>query len=414
LNFELPTSNAQRRSVRRVAGVAVQKAMMIQRTVVASVFCVTALTALVSCQMQPSGSPGPKGKTQLAKAIRPAARFIQLTGWGGGKPEEIVPLAAETGFDQIVVWNQDPDYLRALIAAGRKQGIGIYASLDLNDVRVWKARHSAATPPLQVMNDEENRALERLLSDPTPGKSRYQYGGEPVQPREVLIEEMLCFHHAGVADFFREQIKALASVEGLRGIAFDDFGYRNYHCCYCPRSTQLFEQYRRRHPEMAADKALDAFSLESLVSFNNSLAAYARQINPKLKILTHVYPVFLPEPLYGNRLDVDECGQTAAWFFEPFWDYKKIRRYSRVIFGEENAFFPRSKGVALIGIYAQPDKYSMKSPERVEEELQAILDGGGDRVQVCSMNDVLRHEPYRAVFKKFFAGHRSRPANDER
>lgn len=56
----------------------------------------------------------------------------------------------------------------------------------------------------------------------------------------------------------------------------------------------------------------------------------------------------------------------------------------------------------------------MKSPERVAEELQAILDGGGDRVQVCSMNDVLGNEPYRAVFKKFFGGHRSRPADNER
>src|SRR5208337_2720697 len=162
-----------------------------------------------------------------------------------------------------------------------------------------------------------------------------------------------------------------ASVEGLRGIAFDFFGYRNYHCCYCPRSMQLFEQYRKRHPELAADKALDAFSLESLVDFNNSLAAYARQVNPNLKIITHVYPVFLPEPLYGNRLDVDECGQTAAWFFEPFWDYEKTRQYSRIIFGEAKAYFPRCEGTALIGIYDQPGKFSVKTPERVAEELQA-------------------------------------------
>jgi len=34
--------------------------------------------------------------------------------------------------------------------------------------------------------------------------------------------------------------------------------------------------------------------------------------------------------------------------------------------------------------------------------LQAILDGGGDRVQVCSMHAVLDNEDIRKVFKEFF------------
>ena len=368
--------------------------------------CATMLWVLAGCQMPSSDAHGLKEGTQLAETVQPAVRFMHLTGWGGGKPEEIVPLAADTGFDEIIVWSQDPKYLRTLIDVGREHGVAIYASLYLNDVSDWKRRHPDTPAPLQVMNDEENRAVERLQKDTTPDKSQYQFGGEPVQPHEVLNEDLLCFHHEEVAEFFRGQIRELATVEGLRGIAFDYFGYRNYHSCYCPHSMDLFEQYQRSHPELALDKALDAFSLDSLVDFNNSLIAYVRQVNPNLKTATHIYPVFLPEPLYGNRLDVDECGQTAAWFFEPFWGFEKIRQYSRTIFGSEKACFPRCEGAALIGVYVRPSYYAAKTPERVAEELKAILDGGGDHVQVCSMNDVLRNEPYRAVFKKFFAAHR--------
>ncbi|MBM4047821.1 MAG: hypothetical protein FJ279_22175, partial [Planctomycetes bacterium] len=54
----------------------------------------------------------------LSLALRSAQAeggFVQLTGWGGGKPEEIVPQAAEVGFNEIIVWNQDSAYLTRLV-----------------------------------------------------------------------------------------------------------------------------------------------------------------------------------------------------------------------------------------------------------------------------------------------------------
>ena len=217
-----------------------------------------------------------------------------------------------------------------------------------------------------------------------------------------MLEEMLCFHRPEVLDFCKSEIKRILSVPGVAGVAFDVFGYRNYRCCYCSHSTKLLKQWRKEHPELPDSKALDEFSLETLVKFNNELADYARSLNSEAKVITHVYPVFLPEVLYGNRLNVDVCGQTAAWFFEPFWSYDRITKYSRVIFGEEKKYFQHSEGSALIGIYSRPETYAPKSPERIRRELQAILDGGGDRVQVCSMNDVLKDESIRKVFLEFF------------
>ena len=297
-----------------------------------------------------------------APALGAEGRFVQLTGWGGGKPEEIVPQAAEVGFDEIIVWNHDPQYLGRLVALGQKHKIGIYASIHLGDLKDWKKRRPGVNPPLQEMNAEENAALARIRADKSKGKSGYQYGGEPVHGIEVLEAPLLCFHHPEVRPFFEEQIRDLLRVPGLRGIAMDFFGYRNYRCCRCPTSMKAFEAWHRQHPDLPRDKALDRFSLETLVDFVNALARYTRSVAAEAKVTCHVYPVFLPEPLYGNRLDVDFCGQTAAWYFEPFWSYEKIRAYTRVICGEEKKYFSRAEGVAMIGVYTRPASIPSSRP----------------------------------------------------
>lgn len=335
--------------------------------------------------------------------------FVQLTGWGGGKPEEIVPQAAEVGFDEILVWNHDPQYLQRLVELGKKHNIGIYSCIHLGDLKDWKKRSPGVNPPLQEMNAEELAALERIRADKTKGKSGYQYGGEPVHGLEVLDASLLCFHHATVRTFFEGQIRDLLRIPGLCGIAMDYFGYQNYRCCRCPTSLRAFEDWHKRHSDLSRDVALDRFSLETLVDSVNGLARHARSVRADAKVTCHVYPVFLPEPLYGNRLDVDFCGQTAAWYFEPFWSYEKIRAYTGVICGEEKKHFSRPEGVAMIGVYTQPARFPVKSSDRLTKELEAILAGGGDRVQVCSLNDVLRDPATREVFRRMFRRESERP-----
>ena len=330
-------------------------------------------------------------------------QFSLLTGWGGGKPEEICPKAAEIGFKEIIVWNREPEYLRRLVAVAGQYGIGVYASVHLSDTKAWKKRFPDAPPPMQVMSPEEEAAAKRIEADTRPGKGQYQFGGEPVNKMEVLTAEMFCFHRPEVVAFLKEEIRDALAVEGLKGIAFDYFGYRNYRCCRCEHSMNMFEAFWKKNPQLPREAALNKFSLDTLVDFNNDLAAFARSVKPGMKVATHVYPVFLPEPLYGNRLDVDLCGQTAAWYFDPFWSNEKIGHYAQVIAGEAKEYHARSEGVALIGIHTDAKRMGpVKTPERIAGELQAILDGGCDKVQVCSMNSVLNDEKIAAVFRRFF------------
>ncbi len=72
----------------------------------------------------------------------------------------------------------------------------------------------------------------------------------------------------------------------------------------------------------------------------------------------------------------------------------------RVICGEEKKYFPRSEGVAVIGVYTRPTLYPVKPPKRLAGELQAILNRQGDRVQVGSLNDVLNDPATREVFRQ--------------
>jgi hypothetical protein len=118
--------------------------------------------------------------------------------------------------------------------------------------------------------------------------------------------------------------------------------------------------------------------------------------------------VYLPEPLYGNRLDLDVCAQTGAWFFEPFWSLDKIRAYSRIIAKDANRYCRRPRGAALIGV----GKYPLKSGERLAAELQAILDGGCSDVHVCSLGEVLDTPETAEVFRRFFGRPGRRPAKE--
>ena len=351
--------------------------------------CLIAFVLAGTCLAEPAAG-------ESEKRVR-NERFV-LTGWGGGKPEEVVPQAAGIGCAQIVVHHDNAKSFTEFIRLGREHNIDVYAWMFLGDRAAWKKAYPDVDPPMQVMNADEMAAFDRLKADKTPDKSGYQWGGEPHGKREVLLTPLMCFHDPRVLDAFKKQMDEMLAFPGVAGIAFDYVGYQNYTCCRCPTSLAQLAAYRQKHPELSEEEARKRFSLETLVDFNNQLSAYIYKVKPDAKVMTHVYPVYLPEPLYGNRLDLDECCQTAAWFFEPFWSTEKITSYSRIIVDEANRYHKRPVGAGLIGVGRRP----AKSPERLLTELSAILAGGCTHVHVCALNEVLKNPESAEVFKRFF------------
>ncbi|OGV55254.1 MAG: hypothetical protein A2017_09510 [Lentisphaerae bacterium GWF2_44_16] len=314
--------------------------------------------------------------------------------WRGGwasywkDTAEQIKLAKKLGFNGLIFNLKKPEKIEEICDLAEKENIEIYAWYTIISNKENKELS-------QVMSDAENKRLEIIKSDKSPGRNRYQSGGEPFNKEgDVLLNELLCFHRPEVLALCKKQLEEiLQKYPRLAGIGFDYFGYRNYKCCNCPVSEKMFNEYYEKlhkdNKDISREKALEKFSLDTLTAFVNELAAYVRKIKPGCKTAIHIYPTFIPEPVYGNRLDVDYCMQTAAWYFEPFWGLDKVDRYTKIIVNDANRYFKRQSGIPFVGIYMRPG--ISKPPERFREELKTIRKTGTQSFSICPFNIFLEH-----------------------
>jgi len=316
-------------------------------------------------------------------------------GWGGMRdPEKVIACARELQFNALIV-NGPVDRMNDFIALAKKEGIDVY---------YWFspiARGKELEPWRQHMRPEDEQRLLEIRADKDPKKSGYQSGGEPLPGHhDVLRARLLCFHRPEVIEHCKRKIaETMKACPGLAGVALDYFGYQNYRGCHCPVSEKRFEAYRKANPDLPRDKAFEQFSLTTLVDTINEMSDHVRSIRPDAKVAIHVYPTFLPEPLYGNRLNLDYCCQTVAWFFEPYWPDEKVRRYTRIVVNEAKKHYPRQQGIPFVGVYVGR-KIADKPPERLARELRLIREAGDTQsLSVCTFGDLVKHEAIRAVFK---------------
>jgi hypothetical protein len=325
-----------------------------------------------------------------ATAPRQAAKV-----WRGGwlnrhkekDPQVLVDTARKLGFSALMInAGDDFPYLNDLCERARKAHIDIYYSFLITGTpknKDW----------WQVVSPADAEKLRRIKEDKSPEKNGYQYGGEPINDQTDIHEtEFLCFHRPEVLEYSSKKLEdVLQKCPGLAGIAFDFFGYKNYRSCECPVSEKMFEDYLKQN-ELPRTEALEQFSLDTLVDFNNRLADHCRKLKPGIKIATHVYPTFIPEPVYGNRLDVDYCMQTVAWFFKPFWDSAKVEDYTRKVVQDEKRYFARAQGIPFVGIYMDKPNPAMNKPaERFREELRSIRKAGSRSFGISPFNIFITH-----------------------
>ena len=135
----------------------------------------------------------------------------------------------------------------------------------------------------------------------------------------------------------------------------------------------------------------------ALVTYINTLVDHVRSVRPGVKVTMHLYPAFMPDPIYGKDLKADTIQETVAWYFQ--WPDEKIADYTRRI----NADMHRqgSVSVPFVGLNATPGRaLAFKTPERLEAELRIILAAGGRRLGVCNGGDMVK-PGYREVFMKY-------------
>ena len=315
-------------------------------------------------------------------------------GWGvGGDMKKGLAKAKELGFNALIQKGYNLKKLDALCKEANKEDIEIYYWLDII---------CGDTDLSQQMNKEETEKARKISQDKDPSKHGYQHGGEPINVQtDVYTRKLLCFHREATVKLMQDKIvKAFKACPDLTGIAFDYFGYMNYRCCRCPHSMKLFEEYFKKQPKGTdREKALERFSLNTLVEFTNNLAAFVRKTKPGSKIVIHIYPTFLPDPIYGNRLNVDYCCQTVAWFFKPYWNLKKVKKYTELVINQDKKYNKKSKGIPFVGIFqGLPGK--SKPTEVFQNELRTIRACGTMSFSICPFDILIKKPELAKVFLK--------------
>ena len=334
--------------------------------------------------------------------------FRRIFCWGRLNDEETARRFSEIGVTDICVRNTNQ------LDLARRYGMTPYGSFGP------KGPHG------QVMSPEEEAFFAYINGTDLKGlpaeerkverhrrrlERRHRYGGEPDAPLDTINDDRIpCFSSDQNYELSRRALDAACErLPGVQGIYFDYLGYTNFKGCYC---EGCLADYRRQLevwglPDTREQR--DRFYLERLVDYYNAMVAHVKSRHPDFKVVAHLYPVFLGEPLYGNRTAVDYCGQTVAWYFP--WKVEKIREYTAVTVRDAKRHFKHVEGIPFLGLNVHPGSLWVKDADTLERELRAILAAGGDTLMVCNGNDMLTPGIFE-VFRKY-AGNRPPAGNGD-
>ena len=230
----------------------------------------------------------------------------------------------------------------------------------------------------------------------------YSNGGEPRPGREKSeVLGHLCSCFVGPAARSNAVANVLARIDAnpaAEMVLFDFVGYQNYRRCHHPDCERLYREHLAKNSLADTPENEKAFFLGELVAVNNAMHDAIKARNPAIITGTHVYPVFLNEPLYGYRLKFDVIGETCAWYLK--WPDAKIRAYAADCVTRRPKDHPRSRRVPFIAVtklgWCEP-----KSARDVERELNDILDAGADEIMAFEMDAIVADPEIYAVFLKY-------------
>jgi len=324
--------------------------------------------------------------------------FEFLFSWAEMKDEATAAALAEIGVTDATA--RGP----AGFAAARKFGIRPYFTF------------MPVGPHKQVLGEEAQRRHDFVTGADLAGKSipeaerrrivekrriaaGCRFGGEPdTMPDVCTTDRIACFLSDTNCVMSKAKIdRLLADNPEAGGVALDFIGFTNLRSCECEDCKARFLAYARRENLEPNESSRDRFFRASLVSYINTLADYVRSVRPGMKVTIHLYPVFLPDPIYGKDLRVDTAQETVAWYFQ--WPDAKIADYTRRIVSGK--YQPGSMGVPFVGLNATPGQaLASKTPERLDAELRIVLASGARRLGVCNGWEMVK-PGYREVFLKY-------------
>ena len=329
-----------------------------------------------------------------------APHFTRVFSWGLPHNDDAAKRYAQAGVTDIPVRNKKQYDLAV------KYGMTPYYSC-----------FSPAGPHFQVVTPEEEkfrsyisgRDLDKKLSRAERNKiihrrrveKKYRYGGEKEVEMDVLSENIYCFISDTDLSYTRKKLDKILknAVPGIKGLYFDYIGYINHKGCYCKNCLEKLKAYLQKNQFSDTPANRDIFYRNELVKYYNKAIDYVKSQRPDFKIVAHLYPDFQPDPIFGNRLKLDYCGQTVAWYFK--WPREKIFNYTRYVVEHAKDYYSFSEGIPFLGINSsRTTSLGYKTPADLEKELQTILAAGGRTLMICT-GSVMIEKGYFEVFRKY-------------
>jgi hypothetical protein len=309
----------------------------------------------VSAQ-QPSTSSAPAEHALVWKCAWPFG-IAQRTAADAGS---VVKAAKAVGFNALAVGGGTPEFNRAIMPAGRANGMAIFWVLNpIYGEWGWHQEPGVTLPTVDCLQEYEDLATLNTAFTPDD---------------VVYAGPWLCPDRPETRKFAADMARACIKNYGPDGLAIDFVGYKNLKGCECAYSLRQRAEFAKAHPEFSTEQAAREFSLASMTALYDEVRQAALAGDPKIKLAAHVYPPFEYEPMYGNRLAVDYPAQTVSWFFAPHWPMEKVADRCRQIKRTESEYHDYVMGTAFIGIYS--DEKNVKPPKRIHEELRAIKHAG--------------------------------------
>lgn len=337
-------------------------------------------------------------------AKEPQRKFKRFFAWATLNDEATAEKFREIGVTDITA--RSPGQIALAKKYGMKAYNGSFAPcgkhkqvMNPEEEKHFGYINGLDLPPLRGNVTPEMRAARRTELDKRRIEKNARYGGEPVEFDVLTDVRNNCFMSDPGLEASKKSIDKICSLEGIDGISFDYIGYTNFKGCYCETCMAAYAKFLAENKISDTQENKDRFYLGLLVKYYNDMADYVRGKYPNLVIMAHLYPVFQPDPLYGNRLNIDYCGQTVAWYFP--WEPVKIRRYTEVTVKEQGRYFKTARGIPFIGLNKKPGSLAVKDAATVEKELKAMLAGGADALMICSANAILEDTEMFALFKRY-------------
>ena len=299
--------------------------------------------------------------------------LIQATGGGGTAyyKSDLLKHCLKGKFDVIA----------EAVRLGHKHGLKVYT---------WTV-NLAVTPPEIVKTHPE------LLQKVKPEDIVFAKKPRVNSDRPNIHSGNWFCPDRGVTELEKNIFREIITKYDIDGIALDYLGYRNYYACFCDFSKKKRVEFRKQHPELSDKAAMREFSEKSLAEWTKQARKIILNLNPKLKIAIHVYPDFDPNLPYANRLAVDYCGETVAWFYKPFWPLKKVEGLVELYKKNQHKYHSYYHFVPFVGIY--PDERK-KSPERLRAEIRIAGQAGNGTIMVAFLGTFIKHPDLVRILKE--------------